>query len=627
MRHTCLAECVITFLVLSLAGSPRVAAQADQPYGAAAEQPALPAQEQPEVMTRGPVHEAFAEPVDLQVQAGLVAPVRPPAVIEEIPPTERPQGDRFVWVPGYWSWDADRNNYIWVSACWRAAPPNMYWVPGYWSQVTGGWEWISGFWTPAGAQEIEYLPAPPASEQVQPPGPPPSADMTWVPSCWYWYQGQYVQRSGYWLAAQPNWMWVPSHYVWTPRGYVFCEGHWDYPLETRGVLFAPVYFPPSVYARSGFSYSPSIVVDLGVLTANLFVYPRYSHYYFGDYYDASYASVGIYPRFEGARFHTWYDPIYEYDRSRYRRTDPRWEEHQQHEYDLRRDDRQLRPARTYREQETRLAKLPESQRRNLEVAQLLTTVVSRKTTPVKFEQINTDARQKIAKQAADVHSFREERTRWEVTPAVSKAPTERKDVVKSTDRKEVVTQVPERKDVVRPTDRKEVVTQPPERKDVVKSTDRKEVVTQPPERKDVVRPTDRKEVVTQPPERKDVVKPTDRNEVVTQPPERKDVVRPTDRKEVVTQPPERKDVVKPTDRKEVVTTPIEHNTPIVPPREVRLAQPERVKIPTPPIADRQDKKDAAEKGPPARPVDEQKHQAAAKDKAKGDREHKSNVSD
>ncbi len=108
--------------------------------------PPIPAQEQPEVLTRGPVHEAFAEPVNLQVQAGLVAPNQPPANIEEIPPAERPQGDQYVWVPGYWSWDADRNNYIWVSGCWRAAPPNMYWVPGYWSQVSRGWEWVAGFW-------------------------------------------------------------------------------------------------------------------------------------------------------------------------------------------------------------------------------------------------------------------------------------------------------------------------------------------------------------------------------------------------------------------------------------------------------------------------------------------------
>ena len=177
---------------------------------------------------------------------------------------------------------------------------------------------------------------------------------------------------------------MPSHYVWTPRGYVFAEGHWDYSLERRGVLFAPVYFPRSVYERAGFSYSPSIVIDIGMLQVSLFTYPRYSHYYFGDYYDDAYLRIGIYPRFESERSHTWYDPIYEYDRWQNRRTEPRWEEHERHEYDLRRADKDLRPARTYREMETRLAKLPEPQRRDLQMARPLTAVVAAKATPLKL---------------------------------------------------------------------------------------------------------------------------------------------------------------------------------------------------------------------------------------------------
>ena len=205
-------------------------------YGTAAGQqpPPMPSQEQPEVLTRGPVHEAFAEPVILQIQAGLVVSNRPPNNIEEIPPAERPRGNHYVWVPGYWSWDEDRNNYIWVSACWRAAPPNMSWVPGYWSQVAGGWEWVAGFWMPASTQNIEYLPAPPEYNDMQPPGSPPSPNDIWVPSCEYWYQGHYVQRPGYWLAERPDWVWVPSHYIWTPRGYIFADGHWDYPMEEIG---------------------------------------------------------------------------------------------------------------------------------------------------------------------------------------------------------------------------------------------------------------------------------------------------------------------------------------------------------------------------------------------------------
>ena len=473
-------------------------------YGAACAQgqPPVPAEEQPQVLTRGPVHEAFAEPVPLQIEAGLIVPDQPPANIEEVPPADRPQGDQFVWVPGYWSWDADRNGFIWVSACWRAAPPDRSWVPGYWAAVTGGWEWVSGFWTPTDAQEIEYLSAPPASMDIEPPGPPPSADNMWVPGCWYWQDSRYVRRPGYWLRQQRDWVWEPSHYRWTPRGYVFEAGHWDYSLERRGVLFAPVYFPRSAYARAGFSYSPRIAIDLSVLLANLFTYPRYGHYYFGDYYDDVYVRAGIYPRFDSDRLHTWYDPIYTYDRWHYGRADNRWEERQRQEYDRRRANTALRPARTYRQMEARVAQMPEAQRRNVELARPLQTIVERKTSPLKFEQMNTDARQKITRQATDVHKFREERLKWEATgstnpkavrpPAKHKAP-----VTPPVEHKEPVTPPVEHKGPgTPPAEHKEPVTPPVERKGAV---------TPPTERTPEVVPT--REVPATQPDRVKIPKP------------------------------------------------------------------------------------------------------------------------
>jgi hypothetical protein len=256
---------------------------------------------------------------------------------------------------------------------------------------------------------------------LQPPAPAPTPDSFWVPPCDYWDQGQFVRRPGYWLTAQPGWVWIPSHYVWTPRGYVFIRGHWDYSLERRGLLFAPVYFPRSVYIRPGFIYSPSVVVDFRILEGCLFAYPGYCHYYFGDYYDDAYLRLGIYPWFECVRRHTWYDPIYEYERWHHHQTEPRWEEDQRHDYDLRRSDRGLRPPRTYRDMETRLAKLPESQRKDLRLAQPLTTAISNKATLLKFGRTDTEeARQKIAKQVAEVHKARQERDRRESTPAGAK---------------------------------------------------------------------------------------------------------------------------------------------------------------------------------------------------------------
>ena len=78
-----------------------------------------------------------------------------------------------------------------------------------------------------------------------------------------------------------------------------------------------------------------MVIDLGLLTASLFAYPRYSHYYFGDYYDDAYLRLGIYPWFDSRRLHTWYDPIYEHDRWQNRRSEPRWEERERDEYSQR----------------------------------------------------------------------------------------------------------------------------------------------------------------------------------------------------------------------------------------------------------------------------------------------------
>ena len=590
----------IALSAMMLLASVGLAAKEGDTSGAIVEQtpalgqslpPAMPAQEQPEVLSRGPVHEAFAEPVALQTEAGVIAPNPPPANIEEVPPADRPQGEQFVWIPGYWSWDADRNGYIWVSACWRMAPPNMSWVPGYWSQVSGGWEWVAGFWTPASAREIEYLPEPPAmADAMEPLVAAPSPDTIWVPPCMYWVRGQYVRRSGYWLPAQQDWVWVPSHYVMTPRGYIFAEGHWDYSLENRGVLFAPIGFPVSVYGRAGFSYCPSVVIDIGLLRASLFAYPRYCHYYFGDYYDDAYLSIGIFPWFDSRRHHTWYDPIYENDRWRHQRTEPRWEEHERDHYNRFRADKNLRPARTFREQESRLAKLPEPQRRSLQVAQPLSAAVANRKAPIKFEQINAASRQKISKQASDVRAFRDERTRWESTsarPGPAQLSKEHESAVKPpAERRETVQPAAkEHRETVPPAERRETVIQP--------SKEHKTVVTPPAERRETVVPPakEREPAVRQPVERRETVVPTAR-----------------EREPAVRQPAERRETVVPSARERepapAVRQPVQREPAAVQPREANVRQPERVQIPASPISGRSGSPALSQKGLPARPSDE-----------------------
>jgi hypothetical protein len=382
-------------------------------YGEATGQPPpMPAEEQPEVLTRGPVNEAFAQPVNLEIQVGFTAPAEPPPNIEEVPPAERPAGEHFAWVPGYWAWDSDRNGYIWVSGCWRAVPPDMYWVPGYWARASAGWQWVAGFWAPVSNTEIEYLPAPPVLVIEEPP-PAPSPDRIWVPPCWYWNYGQYILRPGYWIAAQVDWVWVPSHYVWTPRGHVFVSGHWDYSLERRGVLFAPVYFPRHIYERRGYSYPLSIVINIDNFQFGLFSRPRYSHYYYGDYYDSSYISIGIFPWFEFELQRTWYDPIYAHARWRHHRDEPQWDRNQRQEYDRRRSDVTLRPPRTYREMESRVSTMSEPQRRNFEIVAPITDKAYLKRSTLKFEQISPKGRAQISEDSGKVQNFTKERRNWE----------------------------------------------------------------------------------------------------------------------------------------------------------------------------------------------------------------------
>ena len=43
-----------------------------------------------QVLTRGPVHEAFAETVTFNPEPGIVTPKSPPTAIEEVPPDQRP---------------------------------------------------------------------------------------------------------------------------------------------------------------------------------------------------------------------------------------------------------------------------------------------------------------------------------------------------------------------------------------------------------------------------------------------------------------------------------------------------------------------------------------------------------
>ena len=55
--------------------------------------------------------------------------------------------DGYMWTPGYWSWNANDNDYFWVPGTWVAAPfVGALWTPGYWGWGGEGYAWHGGYW-------------------------------------------------------------------------------------------------------------------------------------------------------------------------------------------------------------------------------------------------------------------------------------------------------------------------------------------------------------------------------------------------------------------------------------------------------------------------------------------------
>lgn len=367
-----------------------------------------------EVLTRGPVHEAFASTISYDPDPGVVIPRVAPELIEELPPDQRPAGDNVEWIPGYWSWDDERTDFIWISGLWRNLPPGREWVTGYWRKVNSGSQWTSGYWADATLNEREYLPEPPATAETGPNVAQPSQDHIWLPGCWIWQQNRYVWRPGFWTVGQPNWDWVPSQYVWSPRGYTYVNGYWDYPYDRRGVLFSPIYFQPDLY-RSGGSYSPTVAMNLGSVVSNLFLRPSYGHYYFGDYYGDQYSTQGFYPWYSYNSNRNGYDPIFAHQRWR-NRNDSNWSQRMEQQFQHRRDNDDARPSRIWNEQDERTNRNRPNDNRD-RIADFYEEIVKNRNGESRFESLDPAARQRLSSQRKEIESSRQERLKLEAETA------------------------------------------------------------------------------------------------------------------------------------------------------------------------------------------------------------------
>lgn len=307
---------------------------------------ALPEQDGVEYLTRGPVHEAFSSVIVYQPEPGLLVSSAPPEVVDEVPPERRPEGENVAWIPGYWTWEDERSEFIWISGIWRVVPPDRQWVPGYWADLGGQYQWTSGYWASVAVAEQTYLPHPPETLEKGPNIPRPQDDSVWLPGHWAWNTGRYQWSPGYWETGRSEWVWVPPHYVWTPHGHVFVDGYWDYTMPRRGMLFSPVRFSRPVYEQPGYRYQPLLTIAVSLLAEHLFLRPSSCHYYFGDYYEPRYRSAGYYPPFFYSRSSRGYDPLFVHQLWLHR-TDSRYIQTREKRYDFFRDNSHVRPPHTW----------------------------------------------------------------------------------------------------------------------------------------------------------------------------------------------------------------------------------------------------------------------------------------
>jgi hypothetical protein len=366
-----------------------------------------------ETLTRGPIHEAFANPAELDPKSEPVVKQKPPPDVPEEPPAYQPEGN-FIWLPGYWAWDEDRDNFLWVTGVWRQPPPGMRWVPGYWNEIDGGWQRVKGFWVKEDVEQISYYNQPPASLDNGPSGPAPADNYFWIPGNWSQGNAGFAWQAGYWAPYQPNWVWCPARWVWTPAGFTYLPGYWDYRMTDRGQIFAPVVFTSALYTQPGWVYRPWAVIPTNNLFIHLWVRPNIGCYYFGNYYGAQYAGLGFVPWANigiYSRQQYFYDPFYSYCHVHYRRQGIDFIGRTQgwHDYYQKHPEHRLPP--TWKQQQQFLAsnRGPKEVAQTQLAAQKITDVARQTDAPIRLTKIDDRSRQsqmEHVKQLRDLDSTR-----------------------------------------------------------------------------------------------------------------------------------------------------------------------------------------------------------------------------
>ena len=255
--------------------------------------------EEVQVLTRGPVHEAFAETVTFDPEPGIVVPKAPPAAIEELPPDQKPEGANVAWIPGYWAWDDERSDFLWVSGVWRtpaARPPVGAWLLG---QTAGqGYQWISGYWADRRGRR-GGVPARAAGDRRGWPQHRRTVGRQHLAARLLGLAREPLRLASRLLGDVAAGLGLdPLPITSGPRAATSSSTATGTTRSTAAACcFAPVYFDAQRVLPAGYRYSPRMVIDLSVFTDHLFLRPRYDHYYFGDYYAANYRERRVLPWF------------------------------------------------------------------------------------------------------------------------------------------------------------------------------------------------------------------------------------------------------------------------------------------------------------------------------------------
>ena len=217
------------------------------------------------VAEKGPIHEAFAQPGAETRGKGMTAPKAPPKPIPELPPDTKPEGENVRWVPGYWHWDAEKGDFMWISGFWRNVPPGRDLAGGRVDReernldvharvlASDRHEQLADRFARTAEVGRERTEHAARTIRTRFGFPAPGSIAT----------NSIVWRPGYWAYPNENQVWQPGQYLATGSGYSYCPGYWDYPLEDRGLLNAPVYFTEPLWQTPGWAFRPRFAFGLG----------------------------------------------------------------------------------------------------------------------------------------------------------------------------------------------------------------------------------------------------------------------------------------------------------------------------------------------------------------------------